>query len=212
LALQCLFGFNISYTRHKIGSDLVENRRHAIPHPSITAFAGFISAPWPLRCPNTAHLTPKDARMITVYHLNRSRSLRVLWLLEELGLDYEVARFERDAKTNLAPAELLDIHPLGKSPMLRMDGDLIIESGAIIECICARHAPDMIPPTGTPAHIRHLECMHFAEGSAMTPILLNLYVGRLGEAGAPLHPRITCLLYTSPSPRDRTRSRLPSSA
>ena len=129
--------------------------------------------------------------MITVYHLNRSRSLRILWLLEELGLAYQVERFERDPKTNLAPPELRDIHPLGKSPMIRMDGNLIAESGAIVDTICTAHAPQMIPPAGTPDYIRHLELMHFAEGSAMTPILLNLYIGRLGEAAAPLMPRIT---------------------
>ncbi|THH38999.1 glutathione S-transferase [Aliishimia ponticola] len=128
--------------------------------------------------------------MITVHHLNRSRSLRVLWLLEELGLPYQVTRYERDAKTNLAPAELRAVHPLGKSPMIEVDGALIAESGAIVEWICATHAPRMLPPAGSEAYIRHLELMHFAEGSAMTPILLNLYVGRLGEHGAPLQPRI----------------------
>ena len=128
--------------------------------------------------------------MITVHHLNRSRSLRVLWLLEELGQPYQVKRYERDAKTNLAPPELLDVHPLGKSPMIELDGVLITESGAIVEVLCARFGPDMVPPEGTEAHIRHLELIHFAEGSVMTPILLNLYVGRLGAAGAPLHPRI----------------------
>jgi len=128
--------------------------------------------------------------MITVHHLNRSRSHRILWLLEELGVPYEVKRYERDAKTNLAPPELLDIHPLGKSPMIEMDGLLITESAAIVEAICAAHGPHLIPPTGTEAYIRHLELMHFAEGSAMTPILLNLYVGTLGPAGAPLQPRI----------------------
>lgn len=129
--------------------------------------------------------------MIKLHHLNRSRSLRILWLLEEIGVPYEFVLHERDAQTNLAPPALLALHPLGKSPMIEMDGQTVIESGAITEVLCALHAPQMIPPVGTPAHIRHLEAMHFAEGSAMTPILLNLYVGRLGEAGAPLHPRIT---------------------
>jgi len=128
--------------------------------------------------------------MITVHHLNRSRSHRILWLLEELDLDYQVIRYERDAKTNLAPPELLKIHPLGKSPVVEMDGEAIIESAAIVELICSHHAPQMIPLRGTTEFIRHTELMHFAEGSAMTPILLNLYVGALGEAGAPLHPRI----------------------
>lgn len=128
--------------------------------------------------------------MIKVHHLNRSRSLRILWLLEELGADYEVIRYERDAKTNLAPPELLAIHPLGKSPAIEIDGQTVTESGAIVEVLCALHGPHMVPEAGTPAHWQHLELMHFAEGSAMTPILLNLYVGLLGDAGAPLQPRI----------------------
>ncbi len=128
--------------------------------------------------------------MITVHHLNRSRSHRILWLLEELDVPYDVKRYERDTRSNLAPPELTRIHPLGKSPMIEMDGRLITESAAIVEVICARHGPHLIPPVGTDAHISHLEAMHFAEGSAMTPILLNLYVGTLGNAGAPLQPRI----------------------
>jgi glutathione S-transferase len=129
--------------------------------------------------------------MIILHHLNRSRSLRILWLLEEIGAPYDFVVHKRDAKTNLAPPELLALHPLGKSPMIEVDGEVIIESAAITEVLCAKFAPQMIPEAGTPAHNRHLEAMHFAEGSAMTPILLNLYVGRLGEAGTPLHPRIT---------------------
>lgn len=128
--------------------------------------------------------------MITVHHLNRSRSLRILWLLEELSLAYEVTRYERDPHTNLAPPELTRIHPLGKSPMIEIDGRLVIESAAIVELLCARHGPRMVPAPETDAHISHLELMHFAEGSAMTPILLGLYVGTLGAAGAPLGPRI----------------------
>ncbi len=128
--------------------------------------------------------------MIVLHHLNRSRSFRILWLLEELGLDYDLCRYRRDEKTNLAPPELRALHPLGKSPMLELDGRLITESGAIVELLCTRFAPEMIPETGTNAHTAHVEAMHFAEGSAMTPILLNLYVAQLGAAGAPLHPRI----------------------
>lgn len=134
--------------------------------------------------------------MITVHHLNRSRSLRIVWLLEEIGQPYELIRYERDAKTNLAPDALRAIHPLGKSPMVELDGTLITESAAIVDILCARFAPQMIPAPDTEAYIRHLEWMHFAEGSAMTPILLNLYVGRLGEAGAPLHPRIEAELHS----------------
>ncbi|APE44396.1 glutathione S-transferase [Sulfitobacter alexandrii] len=129
--------------------------------------------------------------MIHVHHLNRSRSHRILWLLEEIGEPYTIAHYKRDAKTNLAPPELRSVHPLGKSPMVELDGKLITESAAITEVLCTRFAPEMIPDRNDDAYLRHLELMHFAEGSAMTPILLNLYVGRLGEAGAPLHPRIS---------------------
>lgn len=129
--------------------------------------------------------------MIILHHLNRSRSHRILWLLEELDQPYTVVPYARDATTNLAPPELLAVHPLGKSPMIELDGRLITESAAIVEMLCARFAPEMIPEKGTDAYIRHLELMHFAEGSAMTPILLQLYVSRLGDAAAPLHPRIS---------------------
>ena len=128
--------------------------------------------------------------MITVHHLNRSRSHRILWLLEELDQPYDIIRYQRDAKTNLAPPELKLVHPLGKSPMIEIDGQLVVESAAIVDLLCTRFAPEMIPAPGTPEHLRHMELMHFAEGSAMTPILLNLYVSRLGDAAAPLHPRI----------------------
>lgn len=129
--------------------------------------------------------------MIRVHHLNRSRSLRVLWLLEEIGAPYEVIRYERDPQTNLAPPELKRVHPLGKAPVVEIDGLTIAESGAIVEALCARLAPEMVPPAGTEDHVRHLEWMHFAEGSVMTPILLKLYTSRLGEAARPLEPRIT---------------------
>jgi glutathione S-transferase len=128
--------------------------------------------------------------MITLHHLNRSRSHRILWLLEEIGTDYKIAHYKRDPKTNLAPPDLLAVHPLGKSPMIEIDGRLVTESAAIVEVLCTRLAPQMIPDRASDAYISHLELMHFAEGSAMTPILLQLYVSKLGEAGAPLHPRI----------------------
>lgn len=128
--------------------------------------------------------------MIKLHHLNRSRSLRILWLLEELGLDYEVIRYERDRKTNLAPPELLALHPLGKSPVIEMDGRLISESAAIVEAISAKHGQHLIPANDHEAYITHMELMHFAEGSAMTPILLNLYTSKLGSAAARLQPRI----------------------
>lgn len=128
--------------------------------------------------------------MIKIHHLNNSRSQRILWLLEEIGQPYEIFHYQRDKVTNLAPPELAVVHPLGKSPMIELDGTLITETGAIVEILCARFAPHMIPASELEAYIRHLEGMHFAEGSAMTPILLQLYTGRLGDAAAPLHPRI----------------------
>jgi len=128
---------------------------------------------------------------ITVHHLNNSRSQRILWLLEELNVPYEIVHHQRDAVTNLAPEALLKIHPLGKSPMIEDAGNIIFESGAIVEYLCERHnGAHLVPARGTDQHIRYLEWLHFAEGSAMTPILLNLYTARLGEAAAPLHPRI----------------------
>ena len=129
---------------------------------------------------------------LIVHHLNNSRSQRILWLLEELGLPYELHHHQRDSVTNLAPPALLALHPLGKSPMIEDDGRLVYESGAIVEYLCERHGGDaLVPARGTDDHIRHLELMHFAEGSAMTPILLALYTGRLGDAAAPLMPRIS---------------------
>ena len=128
---------------------------------------------------------------ITVHHLNNSRSQRILWLLEELNVPYEIVHRQRDAVTNLAPEALLKIHPLGKSPMIEDAGNVVFESGAIVEYLCERHnGAHLVPPRGTDQHIRYIEWLHFAEGSAMTPILLNLYTARLGEAAAPLHPRI----------------------
>ena len=134
--------------------------------------------------------------MIKLHHLNRSRSHRILWLLEEIEQPYTVVPYKRDATTNLAPPELKLVHPLGKSPLLEIDGTLIAESAAITEVLCARFAPQMIPSTDSDAYLQHLEMMHFAEGSAMTPILLNLYVSRLGDVGSPLHPRIKDELHS----------------
>lgn len=128
---------------------------------------------------------------ITVHHLNNSRSQRILWLLEELNVPYDIQHYARDAVTNLAPEALLKMHPLGKSPLIEDAGNIIFESAAIVEYICERHGgAHLVPPRGTDEHIRYLEWLHFSEGSAMTPILLNLYTARLGEAAAPLHPRI----------------------
>ncbi|WP_109799455.1 MULTISPECIES: glutathione S-transferase [Novosphingobium] len=128
---------------------------------------------------------------IVVHHLNNSRSQRILWLLEELGVDYGIRRYVRDAVTNLAPDALKAVHPLGKSPLVEIDGRVIEESGAIVQTLCERFGGGKwLPIPGTDEALRHLELMHFAEGSAMTPILLQLYTSRLGEAAAPLTPRI----------------------
>lgn len=130
--------------------------------------------------------------MIIVHHLNNSRSQRILWLLEELGLAYCIRAYARDAVTNLAPPELKAVHPLGKSPVIDDDGQIIFESGAIIDWILRRHGGGrLLPAPGTPAHEHYLMWLHFAEGSAMLPFLLGLYTGRLGEAAAPLAPRIS---------------------
>ncbi|MCX7587945.1 glutathione S-transferase family protein [Phenylobacterium sp. 58.2.17] len=129
--------------------------------------------------------------MIVVHHLNDSRSQRILWLLEELGLPYEIKTYQRDATTRLAPPELTAVHPLGKSPVVTEGGATIAESGAIIDYVLRHHgAGRLAPPVGTPDYEAHQQWLHYAEGSAMLPLMLNMYVARLGEAGAPLQPRI----------------------
>ena len=118
--------------------------------------------------------------MITVHHLNNSRSQRVLWLLEELGLPYEIERYQRDAKTMLAPDSLRKVHPLGKSPVVTDDGVTLAESGAIIEYLVERYGNGrLIPPAGTPERRRYAYWLHFAEGSAMPPLLLKLIFDRI---------------------------------
>ena len=129
---------------------------------------------------------------LIVHHLNNSRSQRVLWALEELGLPYEIKLYQRDAVTNLAPPELKAVHALGKSPLLEDDGVIVEESGAIIQYLLDKYGEGRFQPApGSAAALRHLQWMHFAEGSAMTPILLQLYTSRLGDAAAPLQPRIS---------------------
>jgi glutathione S-transferase len=129
--------------------------------------------------------------MLTLHHLNDSRSQRILWLLEELATPYEIKRYQRDARTRLAPPELEAVHPLGKSPVIS-DGNLkIAESGAIVDYLIRKYGSGrMMPLAGTPEYEAYNEWLHYAEGSAMLPLMLNLYVSRLKEAGAPLHPRI----------------------
>lgn len=129
--------------------------------------------------------------MIIVHHLNNSRSQRILWLLEELGTPYEIKHYNRDAVTNLAPPELKAVHPLGKSPVIETDGKIIFESGAVTDWIIRKYGGGrFIPAPGTDAHEDYLIWLHFAEGSAMTPFLLAFYTARLGDAAAPLAPRI----------------------
>jgi len=129
--------------------------------------------------------------MLTVHHLNNSRSQRILWLLEELGTEYEIRRYERDQTTNRAPADLKSIHPLGKSPVIT-DGDkTIAETGAIIEYILENHGNGrFVPEKGTEEYDNYRHFMHYAEGSAMFPFLLAIYTSYLGEAAAPLNPVI----------------------
>jgi glutathione S-transferase len=118
--------------------------------------------------------------VITVHHLNNSRSQRILWLLEELGLDYEVKRYQRNAQTMLAPPELRAVHPLGKSPVIT-DGDLTLaESGAIVEYLADRYSGGKLAPApGSPERVRYLYWLHFAEGTAQPPSLLKLLFDRI---------------------------------
>jgi len=124
--------------------------------------------------------------MIIVHHLNNSRSQRILWLLEELGLEYDVQYYERDPKTMLAPPSLRQIHPLGKSPVIT-DGTLALaESGAIIEYLVERYgAGRLIPPPGTAERLRYTYWLHYAEGSAMPPLLLKLVFDRIEQQPMP---------------------------
>ena len=124
--------------------------------------------------------------MLVVHHLNNSRSQRVLWLLEELGVPYEVKRYERDAKTMLAPPALLAIHPLGKSPVIVDDDVTVAESGAIIEYLVGKYGNGrLLPPAGTEQRLRYTYWLHYAEGSAMTPLLLKLVFDRVATNPAP---------------------------
>jgi len=121
--------------------------------------------------------------MIIVHHLNNSRSQRLLWLLEELGVLYDIKRYERDRKTMLAPPELRKVHPLGKSPVIT-DGEVTLaESGAIMEYVLEKHGRGrLVPRAGTPERLRYTYWMHFAEGTAMPPLVMKLVLGRMAKA------------------------------
>ena len=128
--------------------------------------------------------------MIIVHHLNNSRSQRILWLLEELGVPYEIKRYQRDAKTMLAPPELRAVHPLGKSPVIT-DGDTVVaESGAIIEYLVDRHGGGPLRPAeGTPERLRYTYWLHYAEGSLMSPLLLKLIFEKMKTSPMPFFVR-----------------------
>lgn len=128
--------------------------------------------------------------MVTVHHLNNSRSQRILWLLEELGLPYEVKRYQRDAKTMLAPPTLRAVHPLGKSPVIS-DGDIVVaESGAIVEYLVDTYGQGRLKPApGTEDARRYTYWLHFAEGTAMPPLLMSLVFSRVRNAPAPFFVR-----------------------
>ncbi len=128
--------------------------------------------------------------MIVVHHLENSRSQRILWLLEELGLPYEVKRYDRDKKTNLAPKELLKVHPTGKSPVIEDAGAAIAETGAIVEHIIEEKGAGRLQPArGTPDWRRYRYWMHAAEGSYMPPLVLTLMLGRMETAPMPFFAR-----------------------
>lgn len=128
--------------------------------------------------------------MLTVHHLNHSRSQRILWLLEELGVPYELRRYERDRQTMLAPPELRAVHPLGKSPVITDGEATVAESGAIVEYILDAYGEGrMRPPPGTAERRAYTYWLHFAEGSAMPPLVMKLVVGRVPKAPMPFFAR-----------------------
>lgn len=128
--------------------------------------------------------------MIIVHHLNNSRSQRVLWLLEELGLEYQIQHYQRDPVTMLAPPELKQIHPLGKSPVITDGTTVVAESGAIVEYLVETYGEDRLaPPRGTPERLRYSYWLHYAEGSAMPPLLLKLIFDKIGASKVPFFVR-----------------------
>jgi glutathione S-transferase len=129
--------------------------------------------------------------MITVHHLDDSRSQRILWLLEELGIPYEIRQHKRDPRTRLAPPELKQVHPLGKSPVIEDSGRVIAESGAIMEYILRRYGNGRLQPAPTDAkYDDYVHWMHYAEGSGMPALIIRINVARVGEAAAAALPRL----------------------
>ena len=132
--------------------------------------------------------------MIIVHHLENSRSQRVLWLLEELGLPYEVRRYERDRKTMLAPPALKRVHPLGKAPVIEDDGRIVAETGAVVEYLVEKAGGQLGPPANREAVLRYRHFLHYAEGSMMPPLFGLLIVNRLGLLGKPARAPIQKML------------------
>lgn len=124
--------------------------------------------------------------MITLHHLNASRSLRILWLLEEIGQPYTLIRYQRDPVTHLAPDSLKAIHPLGKSPVIEFEGQVLVESGAIVEYLIRRFEPSLEPAFTSPDYLQYLQWIHFAESSAMVPVLLKVFTQIEASAGTQL--------------------------
>jgi glutathione S-transferase len=127
--------------------------------------------------------------MITLHHLNNSRSQRILWLLEELGLSYEIIRYERDQKTLLAPPELRKIHPLGKSPIITDNDHVLAESGAIIEYLIDQYGQGRLRPKNYNDRLKYSFWLHHAEGSLMSPLLLSLIFNKIENSPLPFWVR-----------------------
>jgi len=125
----------------------------------------------------------QSGNLIRVHHLNNSRSQRVLWLLEELQVPYEVVPYQRDPRTMLAPAALRKVFPLGKAPVIEDGGRTLAETGLIVEYLVECHGPQLAPARGTDAFWRYRYWLHYAEGSAMPPLLLKLVIDKLGPLG-----------------------------
>ena len=129
--------------------------------------------------------------MLTVHHLNNSRSQRIIWLLEELGVDYQIKTYQRDSVTNLAPSELEAVHPLGKSPVLTDEGITVIESGAIIDYLLRHYGGgQFLPAPDSNDHEQYLQWLHYGESGAVLPLMLKLYTSKLPDGGEALKPRI----------------------